>query len=156
MVNKSTAKEVITAMKNLASRILVAYDGSELGRKALETAVRIAEQDSGVALHVLHVLEPLIVPAYNPGIVDLWERRQESAEILMAEVRELLQTLANPVTLHIENGQPGERIVHTAREQQCDLIIMGSRGLTGIKEIFLASVSHYVAQRSECPVLIVK
>lgn len=139
-----------------ASRILVAYDGSELGKKALETAARIAGQDPGIELHVVNVLEPLNVPAYNPGIVDLWERRRESAEILMAEAKELLEPIAKSVKTHIKDGSPGESIVNTARELQCDLIIMGSRGLTGIKELFLGSVSHYVAQRSDCPVLIVK
>jgi len=145
-------------MAMLGSRILVAYDNSEWSRKALDTAVRIAGQDSGIALHIVHVIEPLNipVPTYGTGIDNLWKWRRENAENMMAEVKESLQSLSNPVTIHIEDGSPGERVVHTAQEQQCDLIVMGSRGLTGIKELFLGSVSHYVVQRSSCPVLIVK
>jgi nucleotide-binding universal stress UspA family protein len=50
---------------------------------------------------------------------------------------------------------PAYVILNHAREHGCDLIIMGSRGLTGIKE-FLGSVSHTVVQNSQVPVLIVK
>jgi len=148
-------------MAILGSRILVAYDSSEWSRKALETAVRIAGQDSGIALHVLHVLEPIHFSsfsssAYGYDIDKLWGLQRENAEKMMDEVKENLQTLPNSVTFHIEEGKPGECIIQKAQEQQCDLIVMGSRGLTGIKELFLGSVSHYVVQRSACPVLIVK
>lgn len=146
----------VTAVTILGSRILVAYDGSDLGRKALHTAARIAGQDPGIELHIVHVLEPMTIPAYSAGIVDLWERRRENAELMVSEAKELLQPTANPVTTHVMNGTPGECIVRAARELTCDLIVMGSRGLTGIKELFLGSVSHYVAQRAHCPVLIVK
>jgi len=148
----------VSTMALLGSRILVAYDHSELSRKALETAVRIAGQDPGVKLHIVHVIEPLNVPVpvYGTGIDNLWKWRRDQAENIMAEVKESLRTLPNDVTIHIEDGSPGERVMNTAHEQQCDLIIMGSRGLTGIKEFFLGSVSHYVVQRSSCPVLIVK
>jgi|HigsolmetaAR203D_1030402.scaffolds.fasta_scaffold02615_4 nucleotide-binding universal stress UspA family protein len=143
-------------MAILGSRILVAYDESEHGRKALDTAARIAGQDPDVALHIVHVLEPVNVTGFGPEIGEWLRVRRENAEKRMEELRQSLQGITNPVTVHVVDGSPGERIVHTAAEQQCDLIVMGSRGLTGIKEFFLGSVSHYVAQRSACPVLIVK
>lgn len=143
-------------MAILGSRILVAYDNSELSRKALETAVRIAGQDPGTAIHIVCVLEPVNISGFGVEVAGLLQSRRENAEKMMEEIRQSLQSVPNAVTVHIEDGAPGERIVHTAAEQQCDLIVMGSRGLTGIKEFFLGSVSHYVAQRSACPVLIVK
>lgn len=143
-------------MAKLGSRILVAYDGSELSKKALDTAVRLAGEDAEVALHIVNVLEPLILTGHEHRIGELLQQRKTDAEKMMEQVKASLQSVANPITIHVEEGAPGERIVHTAKEQQCDLIVIGSRGLTGIKEFFLGSVSHYVAQRSACPVLIVK
>lgn len=143
-------------MANFCSRILIAYDGSELSKKALQTAVRIAETDPGVALHIVNVLEPLILTGYETRIDELLKQRKDNAEAMLEQVKQSLSSLANPIQTHIADGPPGERIVNTAAEQECDLIIMGSRGLTGIKEFFLGSVSHYVAQRAACPVLIVK
>lgn len=52
-------------------------------------------------------------------------------------------------------GDPAHQILEYAKEHEQDLIIMGSRGLSGIKEIMLGSVSHKVTQLSKCPVLII-
>lgn len=53
-------------------------------------------------------------------------------------------------------GRPSDRIIEAAKEGNFDLIVMGSRGLGGIKRFFLGSVSDRVADEAECPVLIVK
>lgn len=53
-------------------------------------------------------------------------------------------------------GRPSERIVEVAKEGKFDVIVMGSRGLGGIKGFFLGSVSDRVADEAACPVLIVK
>ena len=53
-------------------------------------------------------------------------------------------------------GRPADKIVEIAKQESFDLIVIGSRGLGGIKEIFLGSVSDRVADESHCPVLIVK
>lgn len=143
-------------MAKLGSRILVAYDGSELSEKALETALNIAGEDAGIELHVVNVLEPIVFTGYEVQIGELLEQRKADADAKMKKVQKSLEDVKNPVQVHVLEGPPGERIVNLAKEKNCDLIVMGSRGLTGIKEFFLGSVSHYVAQRSNCPVLIVK
>lgn len=53
-------------------------------------------------------------------------------------------------------GRPSNRIIETAKEGSFDMIVMGSRGLGGIKQFFLGSVSDRVADEAPCPVLIVK
>jgi len=53
-------------------------------------------------------------------------------------------------------GRPSDEIVETAKEGNFDIVVMGSRGLGGIKEFFLGSVSDRVADEAACPVLIVK
>ncbi|MFJ8063888.1 universal stress protein [Psychrobacillus sp. NPDC096426] len=53
-------------------------------------------------------------------------------------------------------GHPGQTIEEFAEQNNIDLIIMGSRGLSGLKEVFLGSVSHHVIQKVKSEVLIVK
>jgi nucleotide-binding universal stress UspA family protein len=53
-------------------------------------------------------------------------------------------------------GSPAEVIVEFIKENEADLVVMGSRGLSGVKEIFLGSISHHVVQKATCPILIVK
>ena len=60
------------------------------------------------------------------------------------------------VTKELVEGRPADKIVETAKEGMFDLIVIGSRGLGGIKEFFLGSVSNRVADKAPCPVLIVK
>ncbi|MCY8631696.1 universal stress protein, partial [Bacillus spizizenii] len=54
------------------------------------------------------------------------------------------------------HGEPGPTIVSYANENQFDMLIVGSRGLNSLQEMVLGSVSHKVAKRANCPVLIVK
>ena len=66
-----------------------------------------------------------------------------------------LRQISNPSEVIIKEGLSYTVILEQAIERQCDLIIMGSRGLSGLKEL-LGSVSHTVIQRAEIPVLLVK
>ena len=60
------------------------------------------------------------------------------------------------VVYSIEVGHPSERIIAFTKKEECDAIVLGSRGLSGIAEFFLGSVSSKVAQYAGVPVLIVK
>ena len=69
---------------------------------------------------------------------------------------EELKTLPNKSKLMLLEGLPGQMIVEFVKEYDADLVVMGSRGLSGLKELFLGSVSHFVVQKAPCPVFIVK
>ena len=60
------------------------------------------------------------------------------------------------VSTKLLEGRPADKIVEAAKEGEFDIIIMGNRGLGGVKEFFLGSVSDRVADEASCPVLIVK
>jgi len=60
------------------------------------------------------------------------------------------------VTTLLKEGHAVNEILKTCKKENFDLIVMGARGISTIKEIFLGSVSHGVAIHSECPVLIIK
>nr|WP_317853550.1 universal stress protein [Neobacillus sp. Marseille-Q6967] len=53
-------------------------------------------------------------------------------------------------------GNPGQMIVDFVKQNDADIVVMGSMGLSGLKKLFLGSGSHYVVQKATCPVLITK
>jgi nucleotide-binding universal stress UspA family protein len=139
----------------LFSHILVPYDGSELAEKSLEKAIDFAKLDPNTKITVLHVVEfPPKTYQY-----DFYHKIKESiladAEKIMRPAKFDLGQISNSAEMIIKEGLSYKVILETAKERQCDLILMGSRGLNGIKE-FLGSVSHTVTQRADIPVLLMK
>lgn len=139
------------------NRILVAIDGSSMSKKALKSAIQFAKERYS-KITVIHVEKNLQIPEgmANESIDDLYSAmRDEGNEILnqavlMAEEEEI------EVTPKLLFGDPAIQIVKMAEEENYQLIIMGSRGLGGIKGLMLGSVSQKVSHLSHCPVLIIK
>jgi nucleotide-binding universal stress UspA family protein len=142
----------------ICSKILMAFDGSDVSIKALEKAVEVAKLDEGIALHVLHVVNPSIAArTIDATTYANWlERDIQRGFDLTQKVERSLTNLANPHYVSNAMGVAEQEILRYAEEQHCDLIIMGSRGLNMLKEFILGSTSHHVAQNSKVPVLIVK
>lgn len=138
--------------------ILVAYDGSELAQKALEQAVSLVRANPVTQLTVLYAFHlPSIVvgAAYYAGSAIADKEYYEYAEETLDKARKVVAEL--PYTgVEMREGFPIDTILETAEEKGCDLIVMGSRGLSGLKELVLGSVSHAVVQKAKMPVLIVK
>ncbi|MBO8170583.1 MAG: universal stress protein [Bacillaceae bacterium] len=145
-------------MAVIYSRILVAYDGSELAEKALETAKNFAEQDPNVSIDVVTVQEPFKLYGYHIELSyeQIQKQYEQDLKEMMNEVREKLADLPNQTQMVELKGYPAREIIEYAEKNDIDLIVMGSRGLGNIKELFLGSVSHNVVQHSPKPVLIVK
>lgn len=140
------------------SRIVVAYDHSELSKKALKMAMDLAKQDQQIELFVVMVIQPEkpIPYAYGIGVVALLEAQLEKANTVRNEIEQELKSLPNKTKSLLLQGNPGLMIVEFVKDNDADLVVMGCRGLNGLKELFLGSVSHYVVQKVPCPVLIVK
>ncbi|WNQ11302.1 universal stress protein [Paenibacillus aurantius] len=139
-------------------RILVAFDGSELSEKALGKAVQMAESNKSIALDVVMVLNnnPAIPGVYPMTTPNFYDSDLQYGEETIKRLKKELSGLENPHTVSLLEGKPESKILEFAKGRGTDLIIMGSRGLNGLKELFLGSVSHYVVQHSKVPVLIVK
>lgn len=142
------------------SRILVAYDGSELSEKALDLALKLAEQDSRIEVHAVTVWDDRYLQTYSyyeiVSAQELAESRQRSTEELFGKINEKLNAIPNKTATVALEGNPARMLVKYAKDNDCDLIVMGSRGLGSMKEMFLGSVSHNVVQQAHCPVLILK
>jgi len=150
--------------KWLIKNILVAVDGSKSADKALDFALDLAQKYSSKIV-LISVFEPLSVSMITLGIglspVNLATHIDGLVEFRKKILLDALKKAKNTnselvVTKILAEGRPSDKIVETAKEQQCDLIVIGSRGLGGIKEFFLGSVSDRVADHAQCPVLIIK
>ncbi|MGO9197831.1 MAG: universal stress protein [Acidimicrobiales bacterium] len=134
--------------------VLVATDGSETASEAVRVATELAKA-FGATLHVVNVS-----PSGEPGPVGTSEmtmaliadidRRTATAESIASQVRE--QGVA--VEMHVVAGSVAERVVAIAEEQQIELIVVGNKGMRGLKRV-LGSVPNDVAHTASCAVLIV-
>lgn len=143
----------------MGSKILVAYDGSELSDKALQNAVKLASMNNSAQIHVAHIITlPHVVTV--KGMLDVDSLHQEIKSYgskMLEKAKEKLSDLdPHQYQTVLLEGRPADKLLEYAKEQQCDVIVMGSRGLSGVQELFLGSVSHDLVQRSKVPVLIVK
>ncbi|MDB5392144.1 MAG: hypothetical protein JWM11_7790 [Planctomycetaceae bacterium] len=139
-------------------RILLATDFSETSAYAAEHATLLAKT-FGAALHVLHVLEsemPLMTDglAYLPS--NFYEEMEKSAaEQLEAVIpREDRDKLA--VTLVMRRGAPFLEIIHYARDQHMDLIVLGTHGRGALAHVFMGNIAEKVVRKAPCPVLTVR
>lgn len=141
------------------SKVLVAYDGSELSKKALQMAAAFSKENPSLQIEIIHVYQiPTIAigeGVYTPTAHAAFNY-YENAEKTLEEAKETISATTNNVNAVLKEGTFAKTIVDYASEAECDLVLIGSRGLSGIKEYFLGSVSHYVVQKSNVPVLIVK
>jgi nucleotide-binding universal stress UspA family protein len=141
----------------MLSRILVAVDGSEYADRALETALELAK-NVGSKVYVICVVQPPVLMDYSTKVtVQLEELFERQAKALLAkyasDAEQLKGIKVEPILV---KGYPPKVIIEKAKENDIDMIVIGSRGLSGIKEVFLGSVSHSVVRGSKVPVLVVK
>lgn len=144
-------------------KILVGVDGSENGKKALREAALIAKEFSGelVILHVEELspygaLRGMKTPWWNGIPAEVIREVSESGKkIVDAAANQAMKETPEVKTL-VEIGPPARVICDAAKRENCDLVVLGSRGLNELKGFFLGSVSHEVLQKSRCPVLLIK
>lgn len=142
----------------LFSHILVPYDGSNPSAKALSKAVELANSDTGIHLTVAHVinLEPVYVGEMAFAQPESYqEQLNEQGKELLESIKATIEGIPH-ANVMVLAGSPAEAIVDFAESNNCDLIMMGSRGLGAMKEWMVGSVSHNVIQHSSIPVMIVK
>jgi nucleotide-binding universal stress UspA family protein len=138
----------------MSGRIVVGIDGSESAAEALRWAVGQATL-TGATVEALYVWHPeALVTLGVPPLVD-WELLREAAQARPAEiVREAVGSEPDVRVLpKTAMGSPAEELVK--RSEKADLLVVGSRGLGGLKGMLLGSVGHHCAAHSYCPVVIV-
>ena len=143
----------------LFTKIVAAYDGSKAGKKALNKAIELVKLTPGASLVVLHVFDfPrfYVADGFAPVPTSINQDFYELAERTVDEAKAHLEEVGVEANVELAQGAPAEVILDYAKKHDNDLIIIGSRGLGGIREFVLGSVSHNVVQHSQIPVLVVK
>ena len=138
--------------------ILVPLDGSDNSFRALDMAVLLAKKLKAEITTIYCISIPPIMEAQmiDPLKYQV-EERKYAAEILN-KAETISKDNGVPFIKVIEYGTPGYTIVKLVqnKKNKVDLVVIGSRGRGGIKEIFIGSVSNYVLHKSPVPVLVVK
>jgi len=137
----------------LFKRILVGYDGTRQAQKAFETALALAKHFGAKVTVVEAVPHPLdSLEAYVKEDVKARERIIKHKE----EVELLGRTRGVEVEYKVIRGSPTIALSKVAEEEDADLIVVGNRGIKGIKKLFVESVSSKVMENSRRSVLVVK
>lgn len=134
--------------------ILVALDCSETSEQVIE-ALTTLKIDAKAKIILSHVL-----PSLSPDSDLVGDRPHQSRESMYQIAEQQLQNYQSQLTvnstLEIVSGDPSEEIIRLANIYQADLIIIGTRGLTGVKRVIEGSVSSLVVSDAPCSVLVVK
>ena len=154
----------------MINKILATIDSSERNQNVFNTAVSLS-QATGASLMLLHILSETdpdypVLPTYayysilkgdNDSVFrakfDQYE--QQEAEFLRSLAKKAIAAGVNTEYAQL-SGIPGWEICELASTWSADLILVGSRGLRGLKEMFVGSVSNYVTHHAPCSVLIVR
>lgn len=147
-------------------KILIATDGSEFSRKALEKACEVAQGLGEVSFRVISVYEPQVPMAAEPYALSAqyFERldglARERAEETARESVEFLRSKFPNARVEIESivglGRPAQMIVQEADDWDADLIVVGSHGHGFWGRLALGSVSDAVLHHAPCSVLVVR
>ncbi len=138
--------------------ILLPVDFSETSNAAADVALDVA-QNHGATVHALHVFESPALPPYSFTQEDIFawdpQLRQRGEKALADFVKKRLKDGITTVT-HVKEGRPSRQIVALSKQQPIDLIVMGTKGVSGIDHLLLGSVTEKVLRKAQVPVLTVR
>jgi nucleotide-binding universal stress UspA family protein len=139
------------------SNILFPADGSESSNKALQYVIDFARKfNCRVVVLYSHDIPSVNYSPYYVPNPELLEELLESSKKFVKETRDVFEKAGIKAKSILIRGIPGEKIIEAAESENCDLIIMGSRGLSTVKRLLLGSVSNYVIHHTKKPVLIIE
>ena len=139
-------------------RILVPLDFSRHADSILEWAAHLAKEHGSrlILLHAYHLPVEFqqLEGAYLPQ--DFWASVKAEAEQNLRRYVEPLRAQGIDADIIVREGYPATVIEQEAIDQRADLIVIGTRGLSGLKHLLLGSIAERVVQKAPCPVLTVK
>jgi len=136
-------------------RILLSYDGSEHARHAAGIAAGLAKLQENPLLILVCVGEDVPVEYQEPYRSETIAKRTLQCQALADEAA---QWIGEGVEVQRELlfGDPAECVLNVAEANDCDLIVMGTRGVGGLRGLLLGSKAQAVVSHAKCPVLLVK
>lgn len=164
---RAVAKHAVPAVAPVAAapttghlqRVLLAVDGSPGAEQAVRRLIALRQdlREPAIELHLINVQRPVSgdVAQFVPGQT-LEDYHHERSEKAIAPARALLESAGVPRKEHLHIGSPGATIARVAQEENCDLIVMGSRGFGSHTGALLGSVAQATLEHANVPVLVVK
>jgi nucleotide-binding universal stress UspA family protein len=133
-------------------KVLIALNGH---KEVLEQGIRLA-QDEKTWITVVKIVQPFDGDLNLTGIKNLNDILDDGSSQAMTEIRKIAEKEGALIKTRLEQGDVPQRIVEVAEEEQCDLIIMGSKKKKGIlSRLFGDHVVEKVIDRAPCPVFVV-
>ncbi|MDQ3911936.1 MAG: universal stress protein [Actinomycetota bacterium] len=147
-------------MSIFPTKILLASDGSKEANLAARTAVDLAAK-TGSELHVAFIVRTEDASEYgtigfNIEKVHEQEIKQMGQRLLDEQVRWVEEAGGTVAGAHFRIARPDQGILAVAEDVGTGLIVLGSRGLGGVKRALMGSVSDSVVRHAHCPVLVVR
>jgi len=138
----------------LYNKILLAYDGSVEGRRALREGAKLA-QLCKAEVFLLAVVEPPIVLVTSEGGLGIsMDEQIEISQGILDEGVQRLKTMGFSPTARLGTGDPGVQIADIAREINANLIVVGYRPTGPLSRWFFGSVGTYLIEHVPCSVLV--
>ena len=136
--------------------LLCPVDFSQMSRAVLDYAVFMA-QSHQAQLKLIHVVDQLHgFDSYKILHMTAIEITHEMERQARTQLKELVATLPIPATFDIRFGRAADEIVIQAKDDEVELIVMGSHGRSGISHLLVGSVAESVVRHAPCPVLVVR
>jgi nucleotide-binding universal stress UspA family protein len=136
-------------------RIVIAYDGSDGGREALEQGLELARNTRAIAtvVYVRHAPLPIVGdPFYERALSKELGRGRDA----LVDARLYAAAYGLVPETELLEGEPAEQILQLARARGADLIVVGSRGRGEVAEALLGSVSQTIVHGADRPVLVAR
>lgn len=139
----------------MAQKILVATDGSEHAMKAVQKALEFAEKE-GAEVSVISVAY-YAKDVFDEMPLSIQSKLENQAQEALRKAKALFDEKAIPVKTYMEAGLvPANNILRFAQEQEFDLIILGSTGISGFMRTLIGSTAAKVVAQAPCSVLVVR
>jgi nucleotide-binding universal stress UspA family protein len=136
------------------SHVLCPVDFSPWSRAAVDLAGELA-QPGGAGITLLHVLELPVSAGELRPLERYRDLDRRATELLERWAKELTAKLGLPVRQQLRSGYAGAQVLSAVRaDPSIDLVVMGSRGRTGIARLVLGSVAEKIVRHAHCPVLV--
>jgi nucleotide-binding universal stress UspA family protein len=133
--------------------ILVPVDGSPSSRRAVQIAAEMSRA-FGAELTLLHVTPVKELPVLMAEAED--PRENEQVELLLGAEARIARGFGVEPSVVVRRGRAASQIIRQVEQSNPDLIVMGTRGLTGAKSVLMGSVSRVIARRVKAQVVLVR
>lgn len=136
--------------------ILVAVDGSEQSYDALREAIETAQANDS-QLKILYVLNDKLanIPVHLDTMT-LYKSVQEHSDYVVDQVQGYLKDTEVSFEIVRLTGSPKREIINYSKENNIDLIVLGSTGLDAIDRFIIGSTTQYIVNHASCNVIVVK